>query len=250
VRQIGKKIQPAINTTPLRLKAEHPSFERKGKTTPRQQTTVVYFLRMNQRPPVYSTKHARSPRAVPQTRDTRIQRELKELQTTHDLREIDDDVEQLATLFEWRAAEHIHRPKTQRWFMTLALVAAIVVIILALTLNIIGAITLAFVCGLIYVMAQRKPRTLRYRIMVDGVAIGNTLYQFEDLSSFNIIYEPNETKVLLIRSSRPFSGLIAMELGATDPNDLRDMLLEFLPEDQQLKEPIADQLARRFGFSG
>jgi len=182
--------------------------------------------------------------------DKRVQRELKELQTATDLRTIDDDVEELATLYEWQAHEHVHREKTQRWFMVLAAVATITVAFFVISLNIIGAITLAFVAILVYIMAQQKPDTMRYRIMVDGVAIGNTLYQYEDLSSFNIVYEPDETKVLLIRSQRTLAPLVAMEIGVADPNDLRDLLLEFLPEDQQLKEPMADVLARRFGFSG
>lgn len=179
-----------------------------------------------------------------------MQRELKELQDATDLREIDDDVEELATLYEWQAPEHVHTVKSQRWFVVLALIAALMVAFFAINLNIIAAITIAFVAGLIYVIAQRKPDTLRYRIMVDGVAIGNTLYQYDDLNSFNIVYEPDETKVLLIRSSRPLAPLVAMEIGVADPNEIRDLLLEFLHEDHELKEPVADVLARRVGFSG
>ena len=182
--------------------------------------------------------------------DKRVQRELKEMQTATDLRTIDDDVEELATLYEWQAHEHVHKAKSQRWFMILAAVAAVMVAFFAINLNFIAAITIAFVTVLVYLMAQRKPNTMRYRIMVDGVAIGNTLYQYEELDSFNIVYEPDETKVLLIRSQRAMAPLVAMEIGIADPNDIRDLLLEFLPEDLQLKEPIADVLARRVGFSG
>lgn len=180
--------------------------------------------------------------------DERFQHELKEMQETKDLRDIDDDVEAVATLFEWYAPEHTHRPKSAMWFIVLAAVTSILVIIFAFLLNFIGALTTALVGGLLYYLAQSEPRQMRYRIMVDGVAVGNTLYHFRDLSSFNVIYEPDETQTVLLRSKHRFAPLLHMELGDTDPVAVRDILLEFVPEDQDLEEPLIDILARRVGF--
>lgn len=181
-------------------------------------------------------------------RDPRVQHELKEMQETHDLRAIDDDVEDAATLFSWHAQEHAHRPKSPRWFIVLAVIVTGLVVFFLFTYNFMGAITTALVGILLYWIAQRKPALVHYRIMVDGVAIGSMLYHYRELLAFNIVYEPNETRTVIVRSQRRFTPLLHMEIGEADPVAIRDILIEFLPEDQNLHEPIADILARRVGF--
>ncbi|MEX1997924.1 MAG: hypothetical protein WEA04_04625 [Candidatus Andersenbacteria bacterium] len=183
-----------------------------------------------------------------QHKDERFQHELKEMQETHDLREVDDDVEKVATLLEWHAEEHNHQPKSPLWYIVVAVVTTILVGIFLFTANFIGALTTAFLGGFIYYIAQKKPATLRYRIMVDGVALNNTLYHFRDLANFNVIYEPGETKTVIFRSKRHFAPLLHMEIGEADPLVIRDILLEFLPEDHDLQEPLVDIVARRLGF--
>ena len=122
--------------------------------------------------------------------DERFQHEMREMRETHDLDEVDDDVEREATLFEWRAEEHTHRPKSPLWFAALAAGTTIVIgLQLFFFANFIGAMTIALVGGLIYYIAQQKPATMRYRIMVDGVAFNNILFHYQDLNSFNVVYE-------------------------------------------------------------
>lgn len=181
-------------------------------------------------------------------KDERFQHELKEMQETKDLDDIDDDVEAVATLFEWYAPEHNHQPKTNLWFVVLAVATTLLVGIFLFLINFIGALATAFLGGFIYYLAQKHPEIIRYRIMVDGIALNTTLYHFQELSAFNVIYEPGETKTVIFRSKRRLAPLIHMEIGEADPVAIRDILLEFLPEDQKLQEPLVDIWARRLGF--
>lgn len=181
-------------------------------------------------------------------KDPRFQHELKDLREQEDLREVDDDVEDVATLYEWYAKEHTHRPKSATWFAILAASITVISVGFLLTGNFIAALTIALAGGLTYYTAQREPVTMRYRIMTEGLAFNDLLYHYRDINSFNIIYEPGETKVVLIRSKKPFSPLLHMEIGDADPVDIRDVLLEFAREDLDLEEPIADVWARRLGF--
>ena len=180
--------------------------------------------------------------------DQRVQHELKEMQETHDLDDIDDDVEALTTLFEWRALEHNHRPKSQRWYIALAASITVISDGFAVTGNLIAAITIAFAGALTYYIAQQEPKMVRYRLMTDGVAFNNTMYHYRELEVFNIVYHPQHTKTVLLRSQRPFAPLLHMELGDTDPVAVRDLLLEFVKEDQDLLEPLVDIYARKLGF--
>jgi|GEM_PF-534047 hypothetical protein len=181
--------------------------------------------------------------------DKRWQHELKEMQETHDLDEVDDDVEKAATLLEWHAEEHEHRPKSPVWFAVLAAgTTLLVATMLFVFVNILGAITFAVVGGLIYYIAQQDPDIVRYRIMLDGVSFNKIIYHWEDLDAFNIIYEPDETKTVMLRSKRLFSPYLHMEIGDADPVQIREVLMEYVDEDQEIQEPMVDILARRLGF--
>lgn len=181
--------------------------------------------------------------------DERFQHELAEMKEVHDLDEIDDDVEAEATLYEWYAMEHEHRPKSPVWFAAMAAGTTLLIGIQLFMLNFFGAITLAFAGSLIYFIAQRKPEISRYRIMLDGIAINNLLYHWQDLRKFNVVYEPDEgVKTVIFLSKKLFSPYIHMEVGDADPVDIRAILIEFLEEDQEMDEPLSDMLARRLGF--
>jgi hypothetical protein len=181
-------------------------------------------------------------------RSERVQQELREMAETHDLREVDDDVEDLATLAQWHAFEHTHQEKSARWFVTLAASVTVAAAALVFLGNVMGALTVGSFGAFTYYIAQRRPAEVRYRILVDGIAVNNWLYHFRDLAAFNIVYEPGHVKTIIFRSKRFFSPLVHMEIGEADPVALRDMLLEFLPEDQEMDEPLVDILARRLGF--
>jgi hypothetical protein len=229
--------RPAKNEKPV-LKAE-PVEIRPRKELPSKEDVQIG-----------ETERRRVERQLKEHEDeARFQREREEMQRVHDLEEVDDDVEDEATLYEWRAVEHTHRPKTPAWFAALAVGTTIVVGIQLFMLNIFGAITIAATGAAIYYIAQKKPKVVRYRIMMDGIAINNLMYHWRDLDKFNVVYEPEEEVMTVIfMPKKLFSPHIHMEIGEANPIEIRDVLLEFLDEDQEMEEPLSDVIARRLGF--
>ncbi|HSX24482.1 MAG TPA: hypothetical protein VLG69_00770 [Candidatus Andersenbacteria bacterium] len=180
--------------------------------------------------------------------DPRIQKELQEMQTTNDLRDIDDDVEDIATLFSWEAPEHIHQIRNPQWFGVFAAVIALICVAFVFMGNFIASLTIAMIGGYIFVVAQHKPSLVRYRLLTEGVALGTTLYHYKDLDSFNIIYEPGDVKTVILKSTRRIMPLIHMEIGKADPVAIREVLVQFVREDIRLEEPVIDIWARRLGL--
>ncbi|HLC49457.1 MAG TPA: hypothetical protein VJI96_03685 [Candidatus Andersenbacteria bacterium] len=181
-------------------------------------------------------------------KDSRFQHELAEMQEERDLRKVDDDVEDIATLFEWKAPEHIHQVRSAKWFATFAGGITAIAVGFALFKNFIASLTIGLIGGYMFVVAQHKPSIIRYRLMTEGVALNNTLYHYKHLEAFNIIYEPGNVKTVILRSSRRLVPLIHMEIGDADPVAIRDILVEFIHEDVHLEEPVIDIWARRLGF--
>lgn len=180
--------------------------------------------------------------------EQRWQHETQEMQEEQDLRKIDDDVEAEATLLEWYATDRSDQPKSAWWYAILASVTTLLVVGMALTGNFTAAIALGLGGAVLYFVTQRKPEAIRYRLMVDGVAVNNLLYHYRDLTAFNIIYQPGVSKTVIFRSKRTLAPHLHLEIGEIDPVAIRDVLIEFLPEDDELEESLVDVLARRFGF--
>jgi hypothetical protein len=170
-------------------------------------------------------------------KDLRFKRELEEMDETEDLRNIDDDVEDVATLFEWNAHEHVHQFKNVKWFS-----------IFAIAITLLASLTIGMIGLYMFIAAQQKPSVIRYRLMTGGVALNNVLYHYKDLDAFNIIYEPRNVKTVLVRSNKRLAPLIYMEIGDADPVAIRDVLVEFVREDIHLEEPVLDIWARRLKF--
>ena len=180
--------------------------------------------------------------------DPRVKRELEEMQRTDDLRKIDDDVEDVATLFDWSALEHIHQIRNPQWFAVFAGVIALIAIGFILMGNFIASLTIAMIGGYMFIVAQHKPSKIRYRLLTEGVALNTTLYHYKDLDSFNIVYEPGDVKTVILKSNKRIMPLIHMEIGNADPVAIREILIQFVQEDIHLEEPLIDIWARRLGF--
>jgi hypothetical protein len=246
-----RRAVPAENTVNLKKRPEFSSPPPPAAVTaperPKKPVTPVH------EGPQHAEKHPHEAetrvRLRQHTPEKRWQEELAEMQQTGDLDEVDDDVERAATLLEWQAPEHVHRPKSPVWFAALAAGTTVVIgVQLFFFVNFVGALTFAFLGGLMYYIAQQKPAMVRYRILVDGIALNSTLYHYDDLEAFNVLYQPGETSAVLLRSNRTFVPLIHMEIGEANPVAIREVLAEFLPEDPELTEPLVDVAARRLGF--
>src|SRR3989344_5119115 len=180
--------------------------------------------------------------------DLRFRHELKEMREEKDLRKVDDDVEDVATLFSWHAPEHMHQERTPKWFAIFAASITTIVVGFALFGNFIASLTIAMIGAYMFVVAQHKPSVVRYRLMTEGAALNTTLYHYKDLEAFNIVYEPGNVKTVILKSRHRLVPLIHMEIGDADPVAIRDILIEFVHEDVHLEEPLIDIWARRLGF--
>lgn len=181
-------------------------------------------------------------------KDPRIAHEMEDMRKSTDLREVDDDVEDIATLFDWTAPEHIHQIRNPQWFAVYSGVIALICIGFAFMGNFIATLTIAMIGGYIFVMAQHKPSLIRYKFLTEGVALNTTLYHYKDLESFNIVYEPGDVKTVIIKSNKRIMPLIHMEIGKANPVAIRDILMQFVKEDVHLEESIIDIWARRLGL--
>ncbi len=149
---------------------------------------------------------------------------------------------------EWKALEHEHQDHSQEWFWAVGIIAAASAILALYFQNIILAILIVIAAFASILQAHTPPRIMQYRISRRGVQAGSTMYPFTSLQSFWVIDEEINDRII-IRSQKMMMPYIVIPFDSTktDPDEIRNYLLEYLDE-EEMEEPLSQQIMERLGF--
>lgn len=107
----------------------------------------------------------------------------------------------------------------------------------------IAAITFILIGVVGYLHLQQEPRNLDFMITSQGLAAGNELYDFDNIRSFWIFYDPPAIKILSLKLKSGIISTIQIPLHDEDPVEVRHILLDFIPETKH-EFSFADTLDR------
>lgn len=147
----------------------------------------------------------------------------------------------------WSAPEYTYYKKTPDWYWSLGIFGVSFIAIAIWQNNFLFALISLLGMFAIALFAVRTPRTIEVKISEKGIEIDSTLYPYESLKSFWIFYRPGGIKELSLMSEKMFMPRISIPLGDIDPTELRELLIQSLPETIQ-EESFADTIAHRLGF--
>lgn len=150
-------------------------------------------------------------------------------------------------LFAWDAPEFIKYEKDLQWLLSLIIIVIALIGYFLLTQNYLGAIVTILSSFMIYLYSLREPRGIHFEILPLGVVTGEKLYEFDRLKSFWIFYELPDFKEVSIRTKATFSPYLYLPLGSTNPVEVRNALLKFLPEKEE-HELLTNRIARKLRF--
>ena len=136
-------------------------------------------------------------------------------------------------LFHWQAPEFETYEKSNRWYLIAALILAAIVIYALITNSLIMAITFILIGVVGYIYLQKEPRILNFFITYDGIVVENEIYDFDDIKSFWIFYEPGQIKVISLHMKGKLLPYVHIPIHNEDPVKIRKILLQFIPEVKQ-----------------
>ena len=149
----------------------------------------------------------------------------------------------------WQAKEFEKKEKSKAWFIGLGVVF-LALTIFALWQGSYTTIILFILMGIVvYIYSLKEPQSLNYSITPQGVKIEDKLYEFDEIDSFWVFYDPPEVKYISLKTESHLGQNVHIPLGDEDPNEIRDLLDRFLPEEKQ-EESLADVIARNLRFWG
>jgi len=149
------------------------------------------------------------------------------------------------TILRWRAPDHYTFERSPFWSLSIGLLAIVLSLVLIFTSNYFPVIIIILAVIVTFQVAHEKPKAQEFAVDKGGVLSRDTYYPFNELKSFWVARHTNKGILYL----EPASGLkmpIAIPLGRQNATEVRNFLLQFLPERMEAGELLSDKLIRVF----
>ncbi len=148
----------------------------------------------------------------------------------------------------WEAPEFKHYEKNLGWYTTLIAIAILVVGFFVITGDYFAAVTMAIITGMIIFFSRQKPGLVEVEINNKHIKFGNLIFLFKHLKSFWVVSNEKH-KTLNIETSTLLNNLLVIELENQDPEEVRQLLLNHLPEHpEKIHETFAQRVIHFFKF--
>ncbi|HYC34371.1 MAG TPA: hypothetical protein VEC13_01430 [Candidatus Paceibacterota bacterium] len=152
-------------------------------------------------------------------------------------------------LIRWIGYEYEHTEKSSDWFWAVAIIALCTAIIAIIYNNVLFGIFIILAGVTMMMLAKRPPRIIEYAVTPKGIMVEKTLYLYKHIHSFWVDTHIKQHPELLIKTKKNLSRLfvIPIKYGAADSHDIRDYLLQVLPE-EHMEESLSHRLMVKLGL--
>ncbi|MEZ4179988.1 MAG: hypothetical protein R3B41_00505 [Candidatus Doudnabacteria bacterium] len=151
------------------------------------------------------------------------------------------------TILEWRAPEFKYYQKNAAWFITLSLITGLIMAYMFIVHDIFGAISMLILAIFIWLFALHKPNTIQIVISDIGIHINQTIYPYEKIKHFWVLNTPQH-QALNFETTAYLNHIQTIEINQEDPELIRDVLLELLPEHAEVAPTTAQHISHYFRF--
>lgn len=149
-------------------------------------------------------------------------------------------------IISWLAPEFIRYERGKIW-KVLAVAAVLAAAVLGVLYNAWTFSLAVVIFAIVYYLLNREhPKDIQISLSNVGIKAGKRRYPFGKIKSFWIIYDPPFAKTLNIRVEGDFVSDITLQLNEQSPADVREFLMEKIPEQEGQQEPISDIFLRLF----
>ncbi len=147
----------------------------------------------------------------------------------------------------WKVLEYKKKEKTVDWYWAVIIIALSICIIAFILGDGLFSIFIILATIILLLISRGEPRWIDVSIDKRGLSIDKDMYPFATLEEFWVDITDKETPKILIKSKKIVMPLIVVPIEEYHHLDIRDFLLEFLPE-KELHEPLSQKVMEKLGF--
>lgn len=147
----------------------------------------------------------------------------------------------------WQILEYKKKEKTVDWYWAVGVIAFSLAVIAIIVGDGLFAIFIIIATAILLSFSNTEPRMFVVNVDKRGINVGSDKYPFATLDEFWIdITDENSPKILL-KSKKVFMPLIVIPVEDHHHLDIRDFLLQYLPE-KEMHEPLSQKVMEKLGF--
>ena len=148
-------------------------------------------------------------------------------------------------LVSWEVDEYPHHERSRRWYLIAGAISLALIIYAIMTANFLFALIILMVDIIFILMIFKKPDRLAVVLTNTGMLVGEAYYAYSSMRDFSLLYEPPQIKTLYIDFYSPWRPMLSLPIEETDPNIIREILLNFCEENLHRNEETLTDILRR-----
>ena len=151
------------------------------------------------------------------------------------------------TILSWLAPEYIKYKKTYRWYVIAGAILLTIIVYGILTKDIMLSLVFLIFAGVYFLTTRGDPKLIQHKITTLGIQVDDKFYDYSQIASFHIVYDPPYVKTLNIYIKKKTLSEIVIQLGDADAADVKEVLLNRRVEElEDEKESLASVFTRMF----
>lgn len=148
----------------------------------------------------------------------------------------------------WQAPEFRHYEKNLGWYVTLSGITVLIVgFFVVVQSDYFAAASLAILAILITLFARQKPQIVNIELSGRGIKFGNIMFPYKQLRYFWVVN--NQThKNVIFHTTAFLNNTVILELEDQNPDEVREFLLQHLPEHEETQETPVQKIMHKIKF--
>lgn len=147
----------------------------------------------------------------------------------------------------WKAPEYKRKEKTSDWYWAVILISLAMVIASFVLHNTFFAIIIIISTAILMSFSIIAPKIVNISINQKGITVEKETYPFATLEAFWVESIDEDNQKILLKSKKLIMPLIAIPLEEHHHLDIREFLLQYLPE-IEMHEPLSQKIMEKLGF--
>ncbi len=152
-------------------------------------------------------------------------------------------------ILEWEGREYDHNPKSADWYWTLGIIAIAAAVAVALFGNYLLVVLIVIAATALALHAAKEPPLHRFRLVEEGIVIGEDLHPFANMQSFSVLedIEGELEPMLSIKTTSWLSPHLIIPMHREDADTIYAYFLHHVDEEAH-PHTFIDVVASWLGF--
>ncbi|MBU0637177.1 hypothetical protein KKH16_03155 [Patescibacteria group bacterium] len=148
----------------------------------------------------------------------------------------------------WKISEYQKHNRGKKWYIMASIISLSFIIYSFFTSNFLFAVIIIIVTLVIVINDGQNPNKLIFSLTDEGIAVGKSFYDYDEIKHFAIIYKPKqEIKNIYFEFKNVVKTRLSIPLENMNPLLIRENLLKYLPEDlERTDQPLSEALTKLF----